>query len=150
MRGLRMNHDAGVTFSTEFIQWSLAHCYLELGDLGKARQSAEQALELATSHHNPFAAGLAKTLLGKILGKADVSQSAEAEVLALEGIKVLDDLKLRPISAIGHLDLVELYADAGQKDKALEALRKAEAEFKDMGMEYGLKKAQEVLARLES
>ncbi len=40
----------------------------------------------------------------------------------------------------------ELYTDSGQKEKALENLTKAEAEFKDMGMDYWLGKTREVLA----
>ncbi len=49
----------------------------------------------------------------------------------------------------GRLFLGELYADTGQTEKALETLKKAEAEFKDMGMDYWLRKTQEVLARVE-
>ena len=40
-------------------------------------------------------------------------------------------------------------AEAGQKEKALEALKKAESEFQNMGMDYWLRKTQEVLARVE-
>ena len=61
----------------------------------------------------------------------------------------LDELKLRPFAWQDHLYLGELYADNGQKDKALETLKKAEDEFKDMGMDYWLRKTQEVLARVE-
>ncbi len=41
-----------------------------------------------------------------------------------------------------------LYADIGQKDKALENLKKADGMFRGMGMDYYLAKTQEVLARL--
>jgi hypothetical protein len=75
------------------------------------------------------------------------SQVAQAEADILRGIRVLDELKLKPVCMIGYLHLGELYADTGQKDKALETLKKAES--KDMGMDYWLRKAQEVLARVE-
>jgi hypothetical protein len=44
--------------------------------------------------------------------------------------------------------LGELYADTGQKEKALEHLKKAEERFQEMGMDYWLAKTQEVLERL--
>ncbi len=42
----------------------------------------------------------------------------------------------------------ERHADMGQDDKALETLKKAEGMFREMGMDYWLAKAQEVLGRL--
>ena len=65
-------------------------------------------------------------------------------------LKLLDELQLRPWCALGYFDLGGLYADTGQKDKALKALKKAEAEFRDMGMDYHLRRTQEVLARVKT
>ena len=48
----------------------------------------------------------------------------------------------------GYLRLGVLYADTGQKEKALKTLKKAEAEFQDMGMDYYLQKTQEALERI--
>jgi len=49
----------------------------------------------------------------------------------------------------GHLYIGELYADMGQMKKAFEALKKAEAEFKEMGIDYWLRRTQEVLERVQ-
>jgi hypothetical protein len=87
--------------------------------------------------------------LGRALGRRASTQSGRAEDLVLQGIAIMDELKARPLCMVGHLRLGELYADTGQKDKALEALKKAESEFMDMAMDYWLKKTQEVLARVE-
>ena len=89
-------------------------------------------------------------LLGRILGEAEKPEYTKAEVYILQGIAILDELGMRPYSAHGHLYLGELYADTGQKEKALQTLKKAEAEFRHMGMDYWLAKTQEVLARVES
>ena len=61
----------------------------------------------------------------------------------------LDELKLRPFAWQSHLYLGELYADNGQTEKAPETPKKAEAEFKDMGIDCWLRKTQEVLAMVE-
>jgi tetratricopeptide (TPR) repeat protein len=77
-----------------------------------------------------------------------VHQNRHVEEYILEGIKILDELRLRPFSAQRYLFLGELYADRGQREKAQESLKKAEAMFQDMGMDYWLAKTQEVFARL--
>jgi hypothetical protein len=84
------------------------------------------------------------------LGKADPLQCDKAEECILHGISIMDELKLRPLCSLGYLFLGELYADTDQKDKALENLKNSEAEFKEMGMDYWLRRTQEMLARLES
>ncbi len=55
---------------------------------------------------------------------------------------------MKPFSAWGYHYLCEFYADTGQKDKALETLKKAEGMFREMGMDYWLTKTQEVLRKL--
>ena len=42
-----------------------------------------------------------------------------------------------------------IYADTGRKEKALESLKEAETAFREMGMDYWLRRTQEVLKRLE-
>lgn len=49
---------------------------------------------------------------------------------------------------LGYFFLGELYANSGQPDKALENLKRAERMLQEMGMDYWLDKAQEVLNRL--
>jgi tetratricopeptide (TPR) repeat protein len=41
-------------------------------------------------------------------------------------------LKIRPFSSLGYLFLGELYADMGQREKALKNLKKASEMFKEM------------------
>jgi hypothetical protein len=86
--------------------------------------------------------------LGRTLGKADPSQIDNAKTNILNGIKILEDLKLKPYYSQGYLFLGELYADTSQKGLALENLKKAESMFQEMGMDYWLGKTQEVLERL--
>ncbi len=42
----------------------------------------------------------------------------------------------------------ELYVDTGQREKGLKNLKKAEATFKEMGMDYWLARTREVLSWL--
>jgi hypothetical protein len=58
---------------------------------------------------------------------------------------ILDELKIKPFYAQGYLFLGELHAGAGQKEKALENLKKAEAMFQEMGMDYWLARTKNLL-----
>jgi predicted ATPase len=50
--------------------------------------------------------------------------------------------------ARGCLSLGELYDKAGQKEKALENLKKAETMFQEMGMDYWVAMTKELLEKL--
>jgi hypothetical protein len=58
------------------------------------------------------------------------------------------ELKLKALYAPGYYYLGELYVDTGQKERALETLKKAKKMFQEMQMEYWLTKTNEVLDRL--
>jgi len=60
----------------------------------------------------------------------------------LQGIKLLEELKIRPWQAEGHLLAGELYADTGQKQKALSSLMKAQGMFQEMEMTHWLFRTQ--------
>jgi tetratricopeptide (TPR) repeat protein len=139
------------------IRASLSAHYQDLGafhaDAGEwehARTCLETALELAQKHGEIMNEGVSLMLLGLSLGMADKSQFTEAEECILRGMKVLEGFKMRAFHSRGYLFLGELYADTGRSEKALETLKKAEAEFKDMGMDYWLRRTQEALAGLET
>jgi len=148
-KALEIQRDAGIPFFLSLHYWLLGRVHLDLGDLENAQSCVEQALELAQSNNEKHIEGVSRTYLGRALGKAERSQASEAEGSILQGINILDELKLKPWYSIGHLFLGELYADMGQTEKTLENLKKAEGAFREMGMDYWLRRTREVLDRLE-
>ena len=78
----------------------------------------------------------------------DGTKIDEAEMCMLKGLKILEDLETKPGWAVGCFGLCELYLKGGRIEKGLEALRKAEQMFKEMGMAYWLKKTEEVWERV--
>ena len=76
-------------------------------------------------------------------------QITRAEELIRKGIKILDELEVRPWFSVGHLFLGEVYADAGQRLKALENLKKAESMFQEMGMDYWLGRTRKLLEAMQ-
>ena len=141
--------DSGMPVPSAYLAY-LCLVYIELGDLGNARSCAEKALELAQQEQEKRSEGLSSMHLGLILGMQDKSRWAEAEGCIIRGMETLRELKLRPYYARGYLYLGELYAHTGQRERALEILKKAHGMFQDMGMEYHLRRTRVALENLQA
>jgi len=144
-KGLKIYRDSGVEMSLSVAHYFLGWIHLNLGDLKKAQGLAEEALRLSQKNNEKPLEGISWLLLGTILGKTEPLQINKAEECILKGIGICKELKMKPYYSLGHLYLGELYLNAGKKKKALENLKKAEEMFREMGMDYWLRKAREVL-----
>jgi len=82
------------------------------------------------------------------MNKSESSLLSREEQFIIEGINILEELKLRSYLSWGYFFLGELYAETGRKAEALENLNKAMAMCQEMGIEYWPDKIQEVLDRL--
>jgi tetratricopeptide (TPR) repeat protein len=144
-KGLKIQRDAGFEWFLSFHPYFLGDICLKSGDLKNARRFTDEALRLSPKNNEKLVEGRSWILLGRILGRTETSQIDKAEEYILQGMKILDELKLKPDYAKGYFDLGELYANAGQKEKALENLKRAESMFQDMGMDYWLTRTRELL-----
>ena len=126
----------------------LTSIYYDSGDLEKARSYAEKTLELAQKNGEQRSGVVSNIFLGMILLRMESKKRKMAEELIFNGIKRLEEMGIRAHIVMYSIHIGELYVDTGQKKKAFEYLRKAESMSKEMGMDYWLGKAQEVLARL--
>jgi tetratricopeptide (TPR) repeat protein len=146
-KGLGIHMDLGLPYFLGSIHWTLSDIHLKLRNLEKALFHAEQAMEFSQKNNEKFFEAVARITLGRVVTVTDRTKFDEAREQMLQGISMLDELKIRPSYAMGLLSLGELYADAGQREKAIESLKKAEGLFQEMGMDYWLSKAREVLGR---
>ena len=117
-RALEMQLDMAYPIGLSMQYYALGMIQCDLGDLRNAQHNLEKALQLAQDNYETMSDGMARALLGRILAKADVSQSSKAEALILQGISILDELRLQPSVYQGYLYLAELYTDTGQSEKA--------------------------------
>ena len=136
--GLKIQNDEkiSVMLSIHYIFLSLAH--YEMGKLENARRSIEEAVKLSQTNGEKMFEGLSLEIQGRILSKMHSSHSRKAEECIRRGMTLLDNLKLRPFCSWGYFFLGELYGDTGQREKALENLKKAEDNFREMGMDHWL------------
>jgi len=147
-KGFKIHSDVGLGYHMGFYYGLFSIVHFNSGDLQNAQLWAEKALKISQKKHEKWAEGFVGTLLGRILGKGGKSQIDIAEECIVKGIGILDELKAKPAYAQGYLFLGELYADTGQRDNALENLKRAEVMFQEMGMDYWLAKTQEVSGRV--
>ena len=147
-KGLKMHTDLGIQWWRSACHWFCSNAHFELGDMGKAKMHAERALQFSLENNERAWQGISRVWLGRVVAKMDEIQARAAEEDIPQGISLLEELKILPYAAQAYLWLGEVYAESGRREKALANLKKAEAMFQEMGMDYWLAKAQEALARL--
>jgi tetratricopeptide (TPR) repeat protein len=147
-KGIKFQSDKGVTIYVCMNYLSLGIVLSESSDLKNAQSCIEEALRLAQKNKEKHWEGISKIWLGRILGKADGTLRDRVEEYFSQGTKMLNELRVKPWSAQGSLFLGEFYADTGLREKAMENLKKAEGMFQEMGMNYWLAKAREMLGKL--
>jgi tetratricopeptide (TPR) repeat protein len=147
-KGLDVTMRGGTEWWISFQYLYLSKTYLALGDPKNSRSFIEEALKLSQQKGEKHLEGASWIWLGRMLGKTDPSQSDKAEGCILKGIKILDEMNIKPWCSEGYLYLGELYADIGKREKALENLKRAEMLFEEMKMDYWLSRTRKVLARM--
>jgi class 3 adenylate cyclase/tetratricopeptide (TPR) repeat protein len=147
-KGLKIHGDIGVKMFFSLPHYRLGSIQLKLGALKNARSLTEEALTLSQENNEKSIEGRSWILLGRILGKQNPSLIYNAEDCIQKGIDILQGLKARAFYSPGYLSLGELYLDAGEKEKALENIKKAESMFQKMGMNYWIRKTREILSVL--
>ncbi len=147
-RGLGMQRASGVAWWLSLHWCYLTQTHFYLGNLEDAHRCVEQALELAQKNNEKHVEGMALYWMGTILAQKDPSQGAKAEKYILQGINVLDQLRLKPLRSMGYLHLGRLYLVINQMEKALVNLKKAEGMFQEMGMDRWMDRTREILENL--
>ncbi len=147
-KGLKMHTDLGAPFMLGSIHLTLGEIHLQLGDLEKALIHVEQAVDLSQKNNERMFEAESRITWGRVIAARDKTKFDEAQERILEGTSILEELEIRPLYAVGLFHLGELYANAGQRDAAVESLKKAEEMFQEMGMFYWPGKTKEVLASL--
>ena len=147
-KGLKLHIDLGIPFFRSGLHSSCGGAYFMLGDLDQARTHTELALQFALENNERVVIGLSRLWLGRTIGRIDPTQIEAAEQQILQGIKLLEELGILPLIGYGCMFLGKSYAASGRPKEALEHLKKAEALFEKMGMDYWLGKTREVLATL--
>jgi tetratricopeptide (TPR) repeat protein len=146
-KGLRIYRESRIEFLLSVGNWLSGCVHLNSGDLENAGASMEEALRLSRKNGERSFEGLALLGLGMVLGKREPRQVDQAEECFSKGLAILQDQKMRPWYSQGRMFLGEFYLDSGEKERAAENLKEAEAMFQEMGMDYWLHRTRTLLQR---
>jgi tetratricopeptide (TPR) repeat protein len=119
--------------------------HLELNDLTKALFHAEEAINYARKNKERHWEALSLWQLGMVGWKSQKIKIDEAEQHIRQGIRIVNELGMKPFEMVGYLYLGELFTYANEREKALEILERAEKTFQKMGMDYWLSRTQKIL-----
>ena len=147
-KGIELTDSGGSEWWKAFPYLFLGKSQYHLGDKRESLHTIEKALKISQKNNENHHEGASWILLGKIIGETDPSQSKKTLEHILKGIKILDQLKIKPFSAEGHLYLGELYLGIGDRENAASNLRKAELMFREMGMDYWHNRTQETIDKM--
>ena len=147
-KGLKIQLDAGIGWWISLHYVFLSAVRFNSGDLKGALGFIEKALQLSQKNAQKWMEGQSWIWMGRILGRSDPSRKDKAEQNILRGINILEKLVLKPFFTKGRLFLGEFYLDTGEKEKAMETLKEAEAMFQEMRMDYWLARTKVVMERL--
>lgn len=147
-KGLDLVSRGGSDWWKSFHYLYLGKILFAQGDLKRSRSTIEEAIRISQTNSEKHFEGASWAWLGKILGKTDPAQRDQAAEYMLKGIRILDELKIKPWCSEGHLYLGQHYAASGNMQNARHHLKKAESAFREMGLEYWLQRTREVMVNL--
>jgi tetratricopeptide (TPR) repeat protein len=147
-KGLKMQVASGLPIWLSFSHVGLSMVHLELSDITKALFHAEEAINYAKKNKERHWEALSLWQLGMVGWKSQKIKFDEAEQHIRQGIRIVNELEMKPFEMVGYLYLGELFTYANEREKALEILKRAEKAFQEMGMDYWLARTQRVLGRL--
>lgn len=122
-KGLKIQSEILYRTGLPQIYTNLGSVQCDMGDFNKAKSYLKEAVKLSQEDGAKLPEGMAMISLGRVLWKGDASQAGKAEELILQGIKIIEELKLKPPVYEGYLYLADLYSNTGQSEKAQKIYR---------------------------
>jgi len=147
-QSLKIMNETGIELFKESAYMNIGMCHYESGDLTSARRFLEEAIGFAQQGTMKIFEGYSLIWLGATLGKMDSPDIETSGKHILKGISILETQRLKAFYSVGYVFLGELYATTDRVNEAHEYLEKAEALFKEMGMDYWLATTYAIYAEL--
>jgi class 3 adenylate cyclase/tetratricopeptide (TPR) repeat protein len=127
--------NAMVNHSSEVVR--LAEAHLMIGRSDDAEAAGERALDLARIHKERGNEAYALRLLAEVAARRSPPAVDKAHALFGEALALTDELGMRPLTALCHAGLAELYRRTGAAPAAQAELAEAESLAQALGMAPG-------------
>jgi tetratricopeptide (TPR) repeat protein len=153
-KSLKLAKEFGLPYLVSWSHWLLAMTLRVAGDLRRAKECAEETLRISQECSAKAQEGMAQVLLGCMVEEETAPTIIEeAQRQIRHGISILEDRKLKAMSAIGYLLLGEFLANAGRKEEAMQSLKTAETLYEEMEVtseSYWLTRTKDAMKKLGS
>ena len=147
-KGMKIQKDAEIPYYLSFHHFALGLVEAETGNFRQSEKSFNTALKFSYDHSEKWIEGTSRIYLGATIAR-NRKILEEAEKLILDGIKILEDRRIKPWSSIGYYNLGLLQARSGKMGPARDNLNFAEKMFKEMEMDYWLALAKKEISSLQ-
>jgi tetratricopeptide (TPR) repeat protein len=147
-KGLRLHKDLGILYYLSVCHLSCGLAHFELGELGEAQTHLELGLQSALQNQEKAWQASSRLYLGWVMARKDPTQIEASEEHIRRGINQLEELELKAFYPLGYMILGAVYAESGRPEEARKHLKKAEAMFQEMGMDYWLGRTREILGKV--
>jgi class 3 adenylate cyclase/tetratricopeptide (TPR) repeat protein len=148
LRGIALQDELGTRANISILRANHAITLLLAGRHEDARAQAEDALRIARETKGRGSEAGALATLGRVLVAPGFDDAKAAAAAYTDGLAISQELGMRPLAGHCLLGLGQAAVRSGDRDKAREQFSAAAALFRDMGMAYYLKRAEEELAGL--
>jgi len=149
-KGLKLHNESNVEvyLSTSYLLSGMV--YIEAQQYKKAFELIVKSIEVSEKNKEPVARGRALIFFGKTLTLYDARLNVYKDALEKvnEGMKILTFLKIRPLVAIGHSVLGEIYLIDRSREKANKNFKIALDMFEQMGMDFWANKTQKLINQI--
>ncbi len=148
-KGLTLHLESGIEMNLTYSYYASGMAYFETGDFEIALNFLEKALTIAQKNNEKENQGRILFEIGSAMNKIDPEVTTEAEEYIFKGIKILEELKLKPFFAQGYFTLGDFYFNNNEIEKAVKNLKIAKSLFQEMEMVFWLDRAQSLLSKIQ-
>ena len=141
------DHSGRVVFATTLAQ--AAEAYMLAGQIDRARELAERALERARAQRARGAEAWTLLVIGELSARSDPPLPDQAESYLRQALALAKELEGRPLQARCHLGLGTLYRRTGRLEEARAELATSVAMLREMGMAFWLPEAEAELTQAD-
>ncbi len=139
---------AGMMFFHTIALGFLAECYLFSGQVARAAETANRALELCRRFKTRGYEAWCLRLLGEIFSYSKNIDYGKAEGALWQAMDLSQSLGIRPLIAHCHFDLGMLHFKSNKKEEAQTHFDTAKNMYREMGMNLWLEKAEREIKEL--
>ena len=133
------------TFAVALAKAFLAACCLALGELDTVPGLCQEALRVADETSDRFAQAVAHRALAEALALGSAADRQPAEQAMGEAIRLWKEIEWKPELARSYVCYARLLQQWDQQDTARAYLTEASSMFQEMGMDWDLAQAEQVL-----